>query len=795
MTTGSRRRTVRGPGLAVRWWLVAPRMVLVSGATVLLLLLLQLDLGQEWTFSLLTSVLFAVLVPAGVVAAFRWWPNAWGNVGWAIGAETCFIDTLRGDSYWSALWVGLVVGGLVGWQFHSAGRRWATPGAEDLAASPARLHFPASDEAGKLDAGRNGLDFDVSRVHTQVWLEVLERKGSWPWGEVASVEAGWITGGLTVRGVTTDVDPVAGLRVIHTGGVQLILPMPDAGTVAEACRQRRAVVLSGALDGGTRFLTGLVGCLPLLAGLAVLCRWNAMTDPARAWAALGLVLALLAVPPFAGWQLHRVRARLAAASTAAPGGPGPDVLAPAGWSSQVSSPDGSITSGESGAALPDPSAEPRHVRPDDPPDRFEKVPALVICVLSFAAFCAFGAFSDVPGERLFCLGGVVFLGGITVAGVAQLIRPTPRPRPAMVALTSVTTYGSLALMGASWLGAGIPLASPDVTAPPAAAPTTIPVGAGPRGIAMAPDGRHAYVSDYGTSDTPGHTVTVIDTGSRRVTATIPVGPHPDDIALSPDGRRGYVVDSGTQEASGGEITVIDILTNTAAATIPLRTRPYAVSASPDGHHVYAALSDTDTTTGAIAVIDPATDTVTATIDLPGTPTKITVAPDARRVYLTDRDPFDPPRRRTSSLLAIDVLTGTVTATIPVGVPARGVTLTPDGRYAYVTAYPDVDSDGSTVTVVDTVTRVVVATIPVGRWPLGLVMAPDGRHAYVAVYGDTDPNLAPVGTTVAVIDTAARRVIGGPRVGANPFGVALTPDGRQAWVPDNGADTVSVIDVG
>lgn len=78
-------------------------------------------------------------------------------------------------------------------------------------------------------------------------------------------------------------------------------------------------------------------------------------------------------------------------------------------------------------------------------------------------------------------------------------------------------------------------------------------------------------------------------------------------------------------------------------------------------------------------------------------------------------------------------------------------------------------------------------IAVGDVPFGIAITPDGRHAYVTGGGisviDTDPT-----------SQTFNMVIGNPiGVGTFPFGIAITPDGRHAYVTNQGDDTVSVID--
>ncbi len=67
----------------------------------------------------------------------------------------------------------------------------------------------------------------------------------------------------------------------------------------------------------------------------------------------------------------------------------------------------------------------------------------------------------------------------------------------------------------------------------------ITVGKGPRGVAITPDGKHAYVTNYGDG-----TVSVITTATGAVSAPITVGKVPVAVAITPDGKHAYVTNEG-----------------------------------------------------------------------------------------------------------------------------------------------------------------------------------------------------------------------------------------------------------
>jgi YVTN family beta-propeller protein len=129
---------------------------------------------------------------------------------------------------------------------------------------------------------------------------------------------------------------------------------------------------------------------------------------------------------------------------------------------------------------------------------------------------------------------------------------------------------------------------------------TIPVGTLPYGVAVTPDGKHAYVTNEGSNN-----VSVIDTATNTVeAATIPVGTFPQGVAITPDGEHAYVANFRSNNLS-----VIATASNTVVATIPVGTFPRGVAVTPDGKHAYVANYGSDS----VSVIDTATNTVMATV--------------------------------------------------------------------------------------------------------------------------------------------------------------------------------------
>ena len=111
--------------------------------------------------------------------------------------------------------------------------------------------------------------------------------------------------------------------------------------------------------------------------------------------------------------------------------------------------------------------------------------------------------------------------------------------------------------------------------------TVIPVGKGPEGIDLSPDGREvwsAHSRDGGVS--------VIDVATKKVTRTINIGTKRSNrIKLTPDGKFALVSDD-----DAGEIVVLDAAARTVIKRIPLGRSPEGILMPPTGGVAYVAVN-------------------------------------------------------------------------------------------------------------------------------------------------------------------------------------------------------------
>jgi MYXO-CTERM domain-containing protein len=183
------------------------------------------------------------------------------------------------------------------------------------------------------------------------------------------------------------------------------------------------------------------------------------------------------------------------------------------------------------------------------------------------------------------------------------------------------------------------------------------------------------------------------------------------------------------------VTVIDAAALTKLGEIAVYRKPESIALTPDGKLWVVHQDDY-----AVAVLNPDSLTLERGFRLPyaSQPVGVAVSPTGDAVYVT--------LMALGKLLKLDPATGSVLGEVGVGSKPRGLSISHDGKEAYVTRFISPDSGGEVVKV-DTAAMAVASRI---------LLAAD--------------------TSTVDTDQEARGV---PNY---LFSVAISPDGRQAWVP-------------
>ena len=292
---------------------------------------------------------------------------------------------------------------------------------------------------------------------------------------------------------------------------------------------------------------------------------------------------------------------------------------------------------------------------------------------------------------------------------------------------------------------------------------SVALGHAPHEVSVSPDGKRAAVTNYGTREQPGSTLSIVDLEQPREVRRIDLAPHtrphgvawfaadriavttegtkhlvivdPDAgrvagaietgqdvshmVAVSADATRAYVANIGS-----GTTTALDLVAGRKLGDIATGAGSEALAVTPNGRDLWVAAR----AAGEIAIVDTATLAILARLPLPGIPIRIAMTPDGATALVTCAG--------SSELVAYDVATRTVRARVKVGVP-----LAPDAAE-----------------------RPFARLAPGSALPVGLLVARDGRSAFVA---------ATMGDRVVQYDVstlAPSRVI---EVGGEPDGLGST----------------------
>ncbi len=245
---------------------------------------------------------------------------------------------------------------------------------------------------------------------------------------------------------------------------------------------------------------------------------------------------------------------------------------------------------------------------------------------------------------------------------------------------------------------------------------------------------------------PGSTLTVIDVPGKRVARTISLGEYrrPHGIVMMP----------------GDSLVAVTVEANKAVLLVRLATGEITrvVSTGQNGSHMVGVTADgTRGWTGDIgsntaSELDLVSGRSLRTIAVPAQPEAINVTPDGKEVWVGSN--------ATGLVSVVDAASGTVrTAAEGFGWPYR-VLYSPDTQLVLL---PDLRKEE--LRFVERASRKELARLSLpGKGPQGITFAPNGRYAFLSFS---------TGSAVAIIDVAARRVVGELKAGETPDGVVYT----------------------
>lgn len=267
---------------------------------------------------------------------------------------------------------------------------------------------------------------------------------------------------------------------------------------------------------------------------------------------------------------------------------------------------------------------------------------------------------------------------------------------------------------------------------------------------------------------------------NTVIATINVGVTPAGLAITPDNHFAYVANNNNYSLTNGDtVSVLNLKNNTLEKTItnPAFNEPYTITINAAGTKAYVTNSNSTT----ISIIDIKTNTVVGTIGGFDGPSGMVITPDQKRAYVNNYGgPQGVQSGNGRTVRVVDLKTNTIVgAPIVVGLAPAALAITPDGEFVYVINYVNGNTGTGTISVIKTSTNTVVKTITGLSGPFGIAITPNGHYAYVTNFGSN--NFAPIGTTVSVVDLRTNTIVKTINLALQPSGIAISPNGHFAYV--------------
>lgn len=285
-----------------------------------------------------------------------------------------------------------------------------------------------------------------------------------------------------------------------------------------------------------------------------------------------------------------------------------------------------------------------------------------------------------------------------------------------------------------------------------------------------------------------NTLAIIEPTNYKIVATIPTGEGPHELTTSADGKTAFVANYGTAQTLGSSLSVIDLSAKKELRRVDLGAlkRPHGILENSGKIYFTCEVNR------AIARYDPATDKVDFVMGTGQEATHMLVMSADKKIYtaniasntVTAFDFSKAPSRIThinvgpmpegldlspdgkelwvghngdGNISIIDTVTNKVKETIKGGQLPIRMKFTPDGKRVLVS-----DPKSGELLVIEAATRKEIKRLAVGDVPVGILVQPDGKRAYVATAGDSH---------VAVINLDDLSVITKIEPGNAPDGLA------------------------
>jgi DNA-binding beta-propeller fold protein YncE len=292
----------------------------------------------------------------------------------------------------------------------------------------------------------------------------------------------------------------------------------------------------------------------------------------------------------------------------------------------------------------------------------------------------------------------------------------------------------------------------------------VPAGPDPHEIVASADGKLAYISNYGGSDSALNTISVIDLAGRKALPPINLGALRSAHGLAFAGGKLYFT-AETNKVIGRYDPATQSV-DWVLGTGQDRTHMVAVSESLD------RIVTSNVSSGTISIIEQVSSPAGGFGPPPGSNGPPGSAPPAGGSPPGMGPPPGGPRK-----------TWRVT-NVAAGRGAEGFDVSPDSKEIWAANAQD-----ASVTIIDVAGKRVTQTLPISlRGANRLKFTPDGKRVLISGLG------AGAGSNLVVVDAATRKEAKQLNLGGGAAGIVIVPDGSRAYVAVSGKDKVAVLDL-
>ena len=297
-----------------------------------------------------------------------------------------------------------------------------------------------------------------------------------------------------------------------------------------------------------------------------------------------------------------------------------------------------------------------------------------------------------------------------------------------------------------------------------------------------------------------NTLAIVDPATLKIVARVPAGPDPHEVESSPDGKLAFISNYGGSDSSLHTISVVDLIAQKALPPIDLGALPSPHGLAIAGGKLYFT-AETNKVAGRY---DPATQTIDWLIGTGQDRTHmIVVSSSLDRVFTSnvssatisiieqvDAPSFGPPRGTPAGSSpppgpppGIPRKTWRI-ANVPAGRGSEGFDLSPDAKQIWVANAQD-----GTVTIIDVASKKALQTVPIAVRGNRLKFTPDGKQVLVSgsPSGQSKAN-------VVILDFATHKDVKTFDLGGGSAGILIEPDGSRAYIAVSAKDEVAVVDL-